>query len=159
NPELVIKAPEYNMGMGHTAEEVANKFSISRAKQDDIAAQSHERAKATIKSGNFKDVIHTYEIMERVLGVDEKIVEFIKTSKTEEGVRSETKPEILAKLRPSFSTTGSVTAGNSSQMSDGAGSVLLMDREKAEAEGLTPQLKFRSFAVAGVPPEIMGVGP
>src|SRR5699024_12278324 len=66
---------------------------------------------------------------------------------------------IRAKVRPAFATTGSVTAGNSSQMSDGAGSVRLMDREKAEAEGLTPQLKFRSFAVAGVPPEIMGVGP
>src|SRR5699024_9020741 len=67
--------------------------------------------------------------------------------------------DVLGKLRPAFSTTGSVTAGNSSQMSDGAGSVLLMDREKAEAEGLTPMVKFRSFAVAGVPPEVMGIGP
>jgi len=159
NPELVIKAPEYYMGMGHTAEEVANKFSISRAEQDAFAAQSHERAEAAIKSGKFKDEIVPYEIVERVVGDDGKIVEVKKTFDTDEGVRSGTTPEILAKLRPAFSTTGSVTAGNSSQMSDGAGSVLLMDREKAEAEGLTPQLKFRSFAVAGVPPEIMGVGP
>src|SRR5690625_2040566 len=159
NLELGIKAPEYFMGMGHTAEEVANKFSISRAEQDAFAAQSHERAEAAIKSGKFKDEIVPYEIVERVVGDDGKIVEVKKTFDTDEGVRSGTTPEILAKLRPAFSTTGSVTAGNSSQMSDGAGSVLLMDREKAEAEGLTPQLKFRSFAVAGVPPEIMGVGP
>src|SRR5690625_3598704 len=77
----------------------------------------------------------------------------------DEGVRSNTSEEVLAKLRPSFHVQGSVTAGNSSQMSDGAASVLVMDREKAVAEGLTPLVKFRSFAVAGVEPEIMGVGP
>ena len=78
---------------------------------------------------------------------------------TDEGVRPGTTMDVLGKLRPAFSTTGSVTAGNSSQMSDGAGTVLLMDREKALAEGLTPLLKFRSFAVAGVAPEVMGIGP
>src|SRR5690625_4973736 len=77
----------------------------------------------------------------------------------DEGVRPDTTEEVLAKLRPAFHVKGSVTAGNSSQMSDGAASVLVMDREKAEAEGLTPLLKFHSFAVAGVVPEIMGVGP
>lgn len=159
NPRLVIEAPEYYMGMGHTAEEVANRFSISRADQDAFAAQSHERAEAAIKAGKFDDEIMPYEIVERVVGKDGKIVEVKKMFEMDEGVRAGTTPEILAKLRPAFSTTGSVTAGNSSQMSDGAGTVLLMDREKAEAEGLVPQLKFRSFAVAGVPPEIMGVGP
>lgn len=159
NPKLVINAPEYYMGMGHTAEEVANKFSISRADQDAFAAESHKRAEAAIKAGKFDDEIVPYEIVERVVGKDGKIVEVKKMFEMDEGVRAGTTPEILAKLRPAFSTTGSVTAGNSSQMSDGAGTVLLMDREKALAEGLVPQLKFRSFAVAGVPPEIMGVGP
>ena len=159
NPKLVINAPEYYMGMGHTAEEVANKFSISRADQDAFAAESHKRAAAAIKAGKFNDEIVPYEIVERVVGKEGKIVEVKKMFEMDEGVREGTTPEILAKLRPAFSTTGSVTAGNSSQMSDGAGTVLLMDREKALAEGLVPQLKFRSFAVAGVPPEIMGVGP
>ncbi len=159
NPTLVTQAPEYYMGMGHTAEEVAKKFSISRADQDAFAAESHKRAAAAIKAGKFNDEIVPYEIVERLVGKDGKIVEVKKMFEMDEGVREGTTPEILANLRPAFSTTGSVTAGNSSQMSDGAGTVLLMDREKAVAEGLVPQLKFRSFAVAGVPPEIMGVGP
>src|SRR5690625_7013185 len=106
--------------MGHTAEEVVNHFSIYRAKQDAFAVNSHERAVAGIKSCKFKDEIVPYEIVERVVGDDGKIVEVKKTFDTDEGVRSGTTPEILAKLRPAFSTTGSVTAGNSSQMSDGA---------------------------------------
>src|SRR5699024_8435196 len=122
-------------------------------------AESHKRAAAAIKAGKFNDEIVPYEIVERVVGKDGKIVEVKKMFEMDEGVREGTTPEILANLRPALSTTGSVTAGNSSQMSDGAATVLLMDREKAEAEGLVPQLKFRSFAVAGVPPEIMGVGP
>src|SRR5699024_10439204 len=149
----------YYMGMGHTAEEVANKFSISRAEQDAFAAQSHERAEAAIKSGKFKDEIVPYEIVEGVVGDDGKIVEVKKTFDTDEGVRSGTTPEILAKLRPAFSRAGPGAAGNSEQRSDAAGPVLRMDREKAEAEGLTPQRKFRWFAVAGVPPEIRGAGP
>src|SRR5699024_2849138 len=111
-----------------TGEEVANRFSISRAVQDAFAAQSHERAESAIKSGNFKGEIVPYEIVERAVGDDGEHVEVQKTSDTDQGVRSGTTPEILAKLRPAFSTTGFVTAGNSSQMSDGAGSVLLMDR-------------------------------
>src|SRR5690625_7579797 len=88
---------------------------MSRAEQDAVEAQSHERAEAAIKSGKFKDEIVPYEIVERVVGDDGKIVEVKKTFDTDEGVRSGTTPEILAKLRPAFSTTGSVTAGNSSQ--------------------------------------------
>src|SRR5699024_10633158 len=153
------KLREYYIGMGHTVEELANKFSISKAEQHAFGAQNHERAEAAIKSGKFKDEIVPYEIVERVVGDDGKIVEDKKRFDTDEGVRSGTTPEILAKLRPEFSTTASETADNSSQMSDEPGYVLPMDREKAEAEGLIPQLKFRSFAVAGVPPEIMGVGP
>lgn len=159
NPTLVTEAPEYYMGMGHTAEEVAKRFSISRADQDAFAVESHKRAEAAIKAGKFNDEIVPYEIVERVVGNDGKIVEVKKMFEMDEGVRAGTTAEILGKLRPAFSTTGSVTAGNSSQMSDGGATVLLMDREKALAEGLVPQLKFLSFAVAGVPPEIMGVGP
>jgi len=98
-------------------------------------------------------------VMHRFVGKDNKIEEKMMMFDTDEGVRPGTTMEVLAKLRPVFKASGSVTAGNSSQMSDGAASVLVMDREKAIAEGLAPLVKFRSFAVAGVEPEIMGVGP
>ena len=159
NSELVINAPEYYMGMGHTAEEVARRYDVSRADQDAFAAESHRRAAQAIKEGKFNDEIVPVELTERVVGKDNKIEEKTITFDMDEGVREGTTVEVLGKLRPAFSVTGSVTAGNSSQMSDGAASVLLMDRDKAEAEGLTPLLKFRSFAVAGVAPEVMGIGP
>jgi acetyl-CoA acyltransferase len=159
NPKLVQDAPGYYMGMGHTAEEVANRFNISREDQDRFAAQSHQRAAKAIEEGKFKDEIVPVEVTERVIGEKNKVEEKSYLFEIDEGVRANTTPEILAKLRPAFHAKGSVTAGNSSQMSDGAGTVLVMDREKAESEGLTPLVKFRSFAVAGVEPEIMGVGP
>lgn len=159
NTKLVQDAPGYYMSMGHTAEEVANRFNITRADQDAFAVRSHENAARAIKEGKFNDEIVPVEVTDRVVGKNNKIEE--KTSKFEmdEGVRAGTTMDILGKLRPAFNVKGSVTAGNSSQMSDGAASVLVMDRDKAEAEGLTPLVKFRSFAVAGVEPEIMGVGP
>lgn len=159
NPKLVQDAPGYYMGMGHTAEEVANRFNISREDQDRFAAQSHQRAAKAIEEGKFKDEIVPVEITQRFIGEKNKVEEKTSLFEMDEGVRANTTPEILAKLRPAFHAKGSVTAGNSSQMSDGAGTVLVMDREKAESEGLTPLVKFRSFAVAGVEPEIMGVGP
>ncbi|HLR65483.1 MAG TPA: acetyl-CoA C-acetyltransferase [Pseudogracilibacillus sp.] len=159
NSKLVTEAPEYYMSMGHTAEEVAKRYDISRTEQDEFATESHRRAAKAIQEGKFKDEIVPYEVVERVVGKDNKIVEKKKMFEMDEGVRPNTSVDVLGKLRPAFSVTGSVTAGNSSQMSDGAASVLLMDREKAEAEGLTPLLKFRSFAVAGVAPEVMGIGP
>lgn len=159
NSKLVIEAPEYYMGMGHTAEEVAKRYGVSREDQDAFAVESHRRAAKAIKEGKFNDEIVPVEITERVVGKDNKIEDKTITFEMDEGVREDTSLEVLAKLRPAFSVTGTVTAGNSSQMSDGAASVLLMDREKAEAEGLKPLLKFRSFAVAGVPPEVMGIGP
>lgn len=158
NPKLVTQAPEYYMGMGHTAEEIAKRFDVSRTDQDEFATESHRRAAEAIKAGKFIDEIIPYEVSERIVK-NGKIEEVKRMFEMDEGVRANTTPEILAKLRPAFSTTGTVTAGNSSQMSDGGAAVLLMDKEKALAEGLTPQLKFRSFAVAGVPPEIMGAGP
>ncbi|WP_156288492.1 acetyl-CoA C-acetyltransferase [Oceanobacillus salinisoli] len=159
NVNLVEKAPGYYMSMGHTAEEVAERFEISRSDQDEFAVRSHKRANKAIQEGKFNDEIASVEVTERVIGTNNKIEEKSFTFEMDEGVRSDTTTEVLAKLRPAFKKKGTVTAGNSSQMSDGAASVLVMDREKAEAEGLTPLVKFRSFAVAGVEPEIMGVGP
>jgi len=159
NAKLVQDAPGYYMSMGHTAEEVANRFGISREDQDAFAVQSHERAAKAIKEGKFNDEIVPVEVSARFVGQNNKIEEKTQTFETDEGVRPGTTMDVLGKLRPAFNARGTVTAGNSSQMSDGAASVLVMDREKAEAEGLTPLVKFRSFAVAGVEPEIMGVGP
>ncbi|MGM8215303.1 acetyl-CoA C-acetyltransferase [Bacillaceae bacterium W0354] len=159
NLELVQNAPGYYMSMGHTAEEVANRFGISREDQDAFAVRSHERAAKAIKEGKFDDEIVPVEVVHRELGPDNKVVEKKITFSKDEGVREGTTVDVLGKLKPAFSVTGSVTAGNASQMSDGAASVLVMDREKAEKEGLKPMAKFLSFAVAGVEPEIMGVGP
>lgn len=159
NSTLVQNAPDYYMGMGHTAEEVAKRFGVSRQDQDEFAVESHKRAAAAIEKGHFKDEIVPVDVVTRFENSKGKIEEKQVTFDTDEGVRKGTTVEILGKLRPAFNVRGSVTAGNSSQMSDGAGSVLVMDKEKAIAEGLTPLVKFRSFAVAGVDPNIMGVGP
>lgn len=159
NPTLVENAPGYYMAMGHTAEEVANRFSISRADQDAFAVKSHQRAAKAIQEGKFKDEIVPVEVTERAVGKNNKIEEKRIMFDMDEGVRPGTDMETLASLKPAFTAGGTVTAGNSSQMSDAAGTVLVMDREKAEAEGLEPMVKFHSFAVAGVEPEIMGVGP
>ena len=157
NTKLVQDAPGYYIGMGYTAEEVASRFSISREEQDAFAVLSHERAGKAIREGKFRDEIVPVEVTKRFVGKNNKIEEKLTMFDTDEGVRPGTTMKVLAKLRPAFKLSGSVTAGNSSQMSDGAASVLVMDREKAIAEGLAPLVKFRSFAVAGVEPEIMGV--
>ncbi len=159
NAKLAETAPEYYMGMGHTAEEVAKKFGITREDQDAFAVRSHQRAAKAIQEGKFVDEIVPVEVTNRYVDSKNKLVEKTFTFSEDEGVRPESTVATLAKLRPAFSVTGSVTAGNSSQTSDGAAAVLIMDREKAEAQGLKPLVKFRSFAVGGVPPEIMGVGP
>lgn len=159
NPTLVDQMPEYYMSMGHTAEEVARRFHVTREDQDAFAAVSHQRAAAAIQAGKFKDEIVPVKVTERYEGEDNRIKEKAFTFDMDEGVRPDTTEDVLQTLKPVFQLNGTVTAGNSSQMSDGAASVLVMDREKAEAEGLTPQLKIRSFAVAGIEPEIMGAGP
>lgn len=159
NTKLVQDAPGYYMQMGHTAEEVAKRFGISRDEQDEFAVRSHQRAAKALEEGKFNDEIVPVEVTERVIGERNKVEEKTSTFEMDEGVRAGTTKEILGNLNPAFSATGSVTAGNSSQMSDGAGTVLVMDREKADSEGLKPLAKFHSFAVAGVEPEIMGVGP
>ncbi|MFC5711208.1 acetyl-CoA C-acetyltransferase [Thalassorhabdus alkalitolerans] len=159
NPAIVEEMPEYYMGMGYTAEQVAKEFDVSREDQDEFAAESHNRAARAIKEGKFDEEIVPVEVTMRSVGADHKLQEKAVTFSRDEGVREGTTKETLAKLRPAFHPKGSVTAGNASQMSDGAASVLVMNREKAEADGLTPLVKFKSFAVAGVRPEIMGVGP
>lgn len=160
NPNLVENAPEYYMGMGFTAEEVAKRFGISREDQDAFAVESHKRAAAAIKKGSFEDEIVSVPVKLRSVNAQNKLEEREVTLAQDEGVREDTSMETLAKLRPAFNQyDGTVTAGNASQMSDGAASVLVMDRETAEQDGLTPLVKFRSFAVAGVAPEIMGIGP
>ncbi|EEK48131.1 acetyl-CoA C-acetyltransferase [Bacillus cereus] len=159
NSRLVEAAPEYYMGMGHTAEQVAVKYGISREEQDAFAVRSHQRAAKALAAGNFADETVSVDVTLRSVGSNNKLQEETITFAQDEGVRAETTLDILGKLRPAFNVRGSVTAGNSSQMSDGAASVLLMDREKAVSDGMKPLAKFRSFAVAGVPPEVMGIGP
>ncbi|MFZ7943983.1 acetyl-CoA C-acetyltransferase [Neobacillus sp. 19] len=159
NIKLAETAPQYYMGMGHTAEQVAVKYGISREDQDAFAVRSHHRAAKAIAEGKFVDEIVPVDVTIRSVGADNKLVEKTIQFSQDEGVRPDTNLQTLAKLRPAFSVTGSVTAGNASQTSDGAAAVMVMDREKAEALGLKPLAKFRSFAVGGVPPEIMGVGP
>jgi acetyl-CoA acyltransferase len=151
--------PEYYISMGHTAEEVANRYGVSRAEQDAFAARSHELAEKAIKEGKFKDEIVPVEVIEYYVDENNKLQEKKRIFDTDEGVRPGTSVETLAKLRPAFNVKGSVTAGNASQTSDGAAAVLVMDREEAEEQGLKPLAKFLGFAVAGVAPEVMGIGP
>lgn len=159
NFKLAETAPQYYMGMGHTAEQVAVKYGVSREDQDAFAVRSHEKAAAAIAAGKFVDEIVPVEVVKRFVNEKGKYEEKTVMFEMDEGVRQGTSMEVLAKLRPAFSVKGSVTAGNASQTSDGAASVLVMDREIAEGKGLKPIAKFRSFAVGGVPPEVMGIGP
>lgn len=159
NPTLAETAPQYYMGMGHTAEEVARQYNVSREDQDAFAVRSHALAEKAIKEGKFNDEIVPIEVEHHY--VDENNKPQVKkfTFSMDEGVRPGTSVEGLAKLRPAFHVKGSVTAGNASQTSDGAAAVLVMDREEADKQGLTPMAKFLGFAVGGVPPEVMGIGP
>lgn len=159
NPTLAETAPEYYMSMGHTAEMVAKKFGISREDQDAFAVRSHQKAAKAIAEGKFDEEIVPVEVTKRYVDENNKLVEKTFVFSKDEGVRPDTNLETLAKLRPAFALNGTVTAGNASQTSDGAAAVMVMDREKAESLGLKPMAKFRSFAVGGVAPEIMGVGP
>ena len=147
-------------GMGLTAEKVAEQWQISREDQDAFAVESHRRAAAAIKSGEFKQEILPYTVIERSpdsrtmqVQIRERVVEH------DEGPRADSSLEALAKLKPVFAARGSVTAGNSSQMSDGAGAVLLMSERMVKQLNLRPLARFVSYAVAGVPPQIMGIGP
>lgn len=158
HPQMVETYPEIYISMGHTAENVCARFDVTREQCDEFAYRSHMRAAAAIDGGKFKQEI--VPITVRETGFDGKKAiarEFI--FDTDEGVRRETSIEALARLKPAFARTGNVTAGNSSQTTDGAAAVVLMSSEKAEALGLKPMAIFRSFAVGGVDPDVMGVGP
>jgi acetyl-CoA acyltransferase len=147
-------------GMGITAEKVAEQWKISREDQDAFSLRSHQRALAAIAAGEFREEISPYTIITRQPDLDTDTVkqrEII--ADTDEGPRADTSAEGLAKLRTVFRAGGSVTAGNSSQMSDGAGAVLLASEQAIKDYGLTPLARFVGFAVAGVKPEVMGIGP
>lgn len=159
NAKLAETAPQYYMSMGHTAEQVATQYGVSREDQDAFSVRSHENAAAAIEKGHFVDEIVPVEVTKRFVDENNKYQEKTTMFEMDEGVRHGTSIQTLNKLRSAFSARGSVTAGNSSQTSDGAGALLVMDREKAEALGLKPIAKFRSFATGGVPPEVMGIGP
>ncbi|WP_147533990.1 acetyl-CoA C-acetyltransferase [Bacillus marasmi] len=159
NAKLAETAPQYYMSMGHTAEQVAHKYHISREDQDAFAVRSHQKAAQAIAAGKFVDEIVPVDVLIRTVNANHQLEEKSIVFSQDEGVRPGTNMETLAKLRPAFSIKGSVTAGNASQTSDGAAAVLVMDREKANKLGLKPLAKFRAFAVGGVPPEIMGIGP
>ncbi|MEK4387030.1 acetyl-CoA C-acetyltransferase [Solibacillus sp. FSL R5-0691] len=159
NPKIAEDAPQYYIGMGHTAEEVANRYNVTREEQDAFAVRSHELAEKAIKEGKFKDEIVPVEVTEYYVDENNQLKEKVTIFDTDEGVRPGTSVETLAKLRPAFNVKGSVTAGNASQTSDGAAAVLVMDREEAEKQGMQPLAKFLGFAVGGVPPEVMGIGP
>jgi acetyl-CoA acyltransferase len=158
DPGLMEMIPEAYMGMGYTAENVAERFNISREDQDAFALASHQKALAAIKEGRFKDEIVPLTVTERVRQ-DGKLVERSFIFDTDEGVRPDTSLEALARLKPAFKIGGTVTAGNSSQTSDGAACVVVMSGRKAASLGLKPLAVFRSYAVGGCPPEIMGIGP
>ncbi|GGG06238.1 acetyl-CoA C-acyltransferase [Paenibacillus aceti] len=159
NPRIVEQYPEVYIGMGHTAERVAEKHGISREDQDAFALRSHQRAAAAIAAGKFAEEIIPLQTMSGNVDDSGKLRSKVTVFDTDEGVREDTTLAALSKLTPSFKARGTVTAGNSSQMSDGAAALVVMSREKAEQLQLEPLATFRSFAVTGVEPELMGVGP
>jgi acetyl-CoA acyltransferase len=158
HPQLVEDMPEVYIGMGHTAEQVAARFGVNREDQDQFAAASHAKASAAQKAGAFKDEI--VPLYTKIRGFDNgKAWEQDIVFDSDEGIRADTTAEVLSRLKPAFKQGGTVTAGNSSQMSDGAAAAIVMSRKRAEQLGLKPMAVFRSFAVAGVAPEVMGIGP
>lgn len=159
NPYLMENLPEAYLSMGLTAEKVADRFGVSREAQDEFALQSHKRAWEAIQGGRFKEEILPVTVEEKRINKWGKVEVQEKVIDTDEGVRPETTLASLAKLKPAFRQGGSVTAGNSSQTSDAAAAVVLMSKDKALELGVKPLAYFRAFAVTGLEPEIMGVGP
>jgi acetyl-CoA acyltransferase len=162
NPQIFARDENIGIayGMGLTAEKVAELWRVSREAQDAFALESHRRAVAATENGWFNDEISPYAIAERSPDLDGRgILEEVRQVGRDEGPRADTSLAALAKLKPVFAQKGSVTAGNSSQMSDGAGAVLLCSEAALKRYNLTPIGKFLGFCVAGVPPAIMGIGP
>ena len=159
NPHFAAELPHYYTNMGLTAENVAVKYKNSRQEQDAFAFRSHQRAAAAVNSGKFDPELVPIDVELKEMGADGKPVTRNFTVKRDEGPRADTSLEALAKLKPAFKEGGTVTAGNSSQVSDGAAGVVIMSSEKARVLGLKPLARFMAFAVGGVPPEVMGIGP
>ena len=159
SPEMLDFDPNVYLGMGLTAENVASRFNVSRLEQDTLAAESHRRALAAIANGTFKDEIVPVKVKHYLPGPDGAIIEKTEIRDTDEGPRAGTTVESLANLKPVFKKNGTVTAGNSSQTSDGAGAAVVMSAEKASKLGLKPLARFVSFAAAGCDPAVMGIGP
>ena len=159
NPDLVAHWPEVYISMGLTGENVARAYGVSREDQDAFAYRSHRRAAEAISSGKFADEITPLTVKRWESDGEGRPKATEVAFSTDEGVRDDTSPEALAKLKPVFARDGVVTAGNSSQTSDGAAAIVVMSAEKATRLNLHPLGVFRSFATAGVPPEIMGIGP
>lgn len=159
NPELMEEYPNAYITMGLTAEEVASRFHVSRKEQDKFALDSHYKAVAAIAAGKFREEIIPVKVTDKVLDVNGKPKDKEYIVDTDEGPRGDIDITTLEKLKPVFRLNGTVTAGNSSQTSDGAATVMLMTPEKAGELGLKPLGILRSFAVAGTEPDIMGIGP
>jgi acetyl-CoA acyltransferase len=158
NPAMAQSEPEVYMGMGLTAEHVSQEYGITREMQDQYSLNSHQKAAAAWGENRFSGQIVPVDIEEVSYADGKRVAETITLDK-DEHMRPDTTMEGLAKLPPVFMQGGTVTAGNSSPLSDGAAGVIVMSRKKAEALGLKPRFKFRNFAVAGVRPEVMGIGP
>ncbi len=159
NYEIAAKNPDWYWGMGLTAEAVANEYKVSREDQDAFAFNSHRKAIAAIKEGKFKNGIAPVNVSEVFLDSSNKRQVRESIVDTDEGPRADTSPEALAKLKPVFAANGSVTAGNSSQTSDGAAFVIVVSERMLKELNVQPIARLVSYAAAGVPPRIMGIGP
>lgn len=158
NPDVAQKHPDWYWNMGLTAEAVAKEYKVSREDQDEFAYNSHQKAISAIKNGQFKNEIVPVTIRENYIENDKrKTREYVVD--TDEGPRADTSLEKLAKLKPVFAADGVVTAGNSSQTSDGAAFVLVVSEKMLKQLNVEPEARLVSYAVAGVPPRIMGIGP
>lgn len=159
NADIALVHPDWYWGMGLTAEAVANEFNVSREDQDAFSLRSHQRAIAAIKEGKFKEQVVPVTVKENYVDENGKKKSREYIVDTDEGPRADTSMEALAKLKPVFANNGSVTAGNSSQTSDGAAFVIVMSERKVKELNLKPIARLVSYAAAGVPPRIMGIGP
>jgi len=163
NPWLMDRYPDAYLGMGLTAENLARKYEISRQQADEFSLASHQKALAAISAGKFKDEIVPVEVRSTIVsngdGRGGRAKTMTKLFDTDEGPRADTSLDALARLKPAFHAHGAVTAGNSSQMSDGAAISVVMSAERARALGVKPLARFLAFATAGCAPELMGVGP
>lgn len=159
NLDVVESHPDYYIGMGLTAERVAERFGVSREEQDRFALSSHQKAVRAIEAGHFRSEIMPFTVRTPVLGADNKVQIQELVFEVDEGPRADTSLEALASLKPAFKVGGTVTAGNSSQMSDGAAALVLASEKMTKELGAEPLARFVAYATAGVEPDVMGIGP